>query len=356
MANLSNKRIEYIVIAATWLLFFLWPWFTQWYALMVDGSPFSSELLGRVHVYLTAYLVLFLLHHCLAFPLGFGRKHYGWYAVNVLVIVTGFCVFLVQVSPATELRSHDPFAFVTSRNMPRLIIALLMLGVDAGALAALKAREQRQRLVELEQQNLKQELEYLKHQFNPHFFMNTLNNIHVLIDIDKERAKRCLVEFSQLMRYILYEGNGAFVPLSNEVEFISQYLSLMKIRYSDCVELLFQMPEQTTKSLQIPPLMLVTFIENAFKHGISYRHHSFVHIRLHESEDGQWLLFECVNSRHAQAQSDAQGGIGLENVRKRLDLIFDTNYQLTVDDRDPQQYSVSLKLPTHYANQMPGNR
>lgn len=355
MANLSNKHIENIVIAAIWLLFYLWPLFTQWYAQMVDDSPFSSELVGRVHVYLTAYMVLFLLHHFVAFPRCLDQRHYRWYALNVVVIVTCFCVFLVQASPVSELRGHDAFSFVTSRNMPRFIIALLMLGVDAGAVTALKAREQRLRLVELEQQNLKQELEYLKHQFNPHFFMNTLNNIHVLIDIDKERAKRCLVEFSQLMRYILYEGNGAFVPLSSEVEFISQYLSLMKIRYSDCVELLFQMPSQT-KSLQIPPLLLVTFIENAFKHGISYRHHSFVHIRLHESEDGQWLLFECVNSRHAQAQCDEKGGIGLENVRKRLDLIFDSNYQLTVDDRDPHQYSVSLKLPTHYANQMLGNR
>jgi len=177
--------------------------------------------------------------------------------------------------------------------------------------------------------------------------MNTLNNIHVLIDLDQELAKRSVVELSKLMRYALYEGNGTMVSISHEIEFLQHYISLMKLRYQNQVELYCEMPDEVTGEVQMPPLLLATFVENAFKHGVSCLSHSFIHISLAIDSGAQTIRFRCVNSQHGHSPStnDGHHGIGLENVRKRLDLIYAERYQLSIDEHSDKQYVVDLTLP-----------
>ena len=370
----TNKKVN-LCIAAIWIVVFACPLLLHYYFYLADDLLLDWYDLGRTYVFLFAYLILFLLHHYLVIPLLYARKRYWMYALAVVVMLSGFA-FLTRNTPHAphhrrpmrehvnrpdseerrpesrlgnprptkpEFRKPHRHPLLAPPDVARLIIALLMLGVNLGADAMVKSQEQRRRLTELEQQHLKQELDYLKYQINPHFFMNTLNNIHVLIDIDQEKAKRSLVELSKLMRYTLYESNSRMVLLSQEIDFITQYLSLMKLRYSDKVEIVCQMPDMTN-GLQIPPLLLVTFIENAFKHGVSYQQHSFIRIALAVDDDNKTIHFECCNSRHLLKQSDESGGIGLENVRKRLDLIYDKNYKLQVDEDNQEQYRVTLEL------------
>ena len=205
-------------------------------------------------------------------------------------------------------------------------------------------------MAELEKQNLEQQLEYLRYQINPHFFMNTLNNIHALVDIDPEKAKNSIILLSKMMRYILYEGDKNTIPLQREVAFIENYIALMRMRYTDKVSINVDMPkgivgakdqgsERANEEWEIPPLLLITFVENAFKHGVSYRQESFIDLYI-GIEDGQ-LIFRCRNSK-AQEPNQEKGGVGLTNVKKRLDLIYGTNYTLNIKDDDT--YSVDLRI------------
>ena len=170
--------------------------------------------------------------------------------------------------------------------------------------------------------------------------MNTLNNIFALVDIDPEGAKTSLLQLSKMMRYALYESTGRTVPLRLELESVHHYLDLMRLRYTDNVRIDVELPDPLPEVV-IPPLILVTFLENAFKHGISFSKPSFVHFKL-EANDRN-LIFRFTNSVGAATQEE-KGGIGLDNVCKRLDLIYGKDYSL-VTESDEDVYQLTLTLP-----------
>ena len=200
-------------------------------------------------------------------------------------------------------------------------------------------RDERQ-LKEMEKENLRTQLVNLKDQINPHFFMNTLNNIHALIDVDTEQAKEVLIELSKLMRYVLYESNSEKLPLKRELDFLRSYVALMSIRYTDELDLKLDIPEDVPDVL-IPPMLSVSFVENAFKHGVSYQHPSFIHISIKPGVDN--VYFSVLNSCFKETVKE-EGGIGIENTRKRLDLIYKENYSLDIVKKD-NQFSVILIIP-----------
>ena len=171
---------------------------------------------------------------------------------------------------------HVPPPFIGQHDIVAFFVVILMWGMNVGIKVYFRSRIDRKKLVQLEKENLEQQLEYLKYQINPHFFMNTLNNIHALVDIDPEKAKGTILELSKMMRFVLYEGNKQGVPLSREFDFIRNYITLMRLRFTDKVSISVDLPTEAPDCL-IPPLMLITFIENAFKHGISYKHDTFIH-------------------------------------------------------------------------------
>ncbi len=227
---------------------------------------------------------------------------------------------------------------------PRLLMALLMIGSSLAI--AVFFRTQREILLYKEQEalHLQSELDYLKFQINPHFFMNTLNNIHALVDIDSELAKQAIIELSHLMRYLLYESNQSTVPLRRELTFVRHFLELMKLRFDESVSLTYEEPDSSAAGLEanIPPLLLLTFIENAFKHGISHREPSFIGIKV-SIEDRQ-IHFHCANSNFGAMQGQ-KGGVGLENVRKRLQLIYPDSHNLKVIP-DDHVFTVDLWIPS----------
>ena len=222
---------------------------------------------------------------------------------------------------------------------------ILMFGANLGIKGYFRSRDDRKQLAELEKQNLEQQLEYLRYQINPHFFMNTLNNIHALVDIDSEKAKDTILELSRMMRFVLYEGNKQSVPLSRELDFIRHYVALMQLRYTDKVRIEMDLPSEV-HDRQVPPLILITFIENAFKHGVSYQHESFVEVKV--AEEGDKLHFSCRNSKAGTSPSlgrqEGTGGVGLANVRKRLNLLYGQNYSLRIHNV-ADAYSVELVIP-----------
>jgi hypothetical protein len=225
------------------------------------------------------------------------------------------------------------------------LLMFFMLGMNLGVKLFFKADEDTKRLKELEHKNVEQQLDYLKYQINPHFFMNTLNNIHALVDIDSEEAKTAIVELSKMMRYVLYESDKPLIPLMREVQFLDNYIKLMKLRVADNVPVKFEKsPDLPDASL--PPLLLISFVENAFKHGISIEKPSFIDVTL--SVNNGRLYFTCKNSKVGIKALD-HGGIGLTNVRKRLDLLFGTDYWLDINDGE-KEYNVELDFPLNKEN------
>ena len=170
--------------------------------------------------------------------------------------------------------------------------------------------------------------------------MNTLNNIHALVDIDPEKAKESIEEFSKLMRHVLYEGDKPTIPLPDELDFLRHYIALMRMRYADTVRIDLTLPERADGA-EIPPLVLASFVENAFKHGISYEKPSFVRVSV--SVEAGKIVFRCVNSRQGAEQVQSHG-IGLSNVRGRLNLLYGDRYTLHID-QDGEVYDVLLLLP-----------
>jgi LytS/YehU family sensor histidine kinase len=211
----------------------------------------------------------------------------------------------------------------------------------------MKQSDNKRKMEELEKENLNQQLQYLRYQINPHFFMNTLNNIHALVDIDPAEAKECILELSKLMRYILYEGSKPTIPLDKETEFLKQYISLMRIRYQDNVKIEVELPG-SLPGVEIPPLLFISFVENAFKHGVSYDEDSFIKVKMEVIDD--MIHFQCVNSRHAPRHAngkDTRKGIGMENVKKRLDLLYGDDYVMEVKSGE-KDYGIYVVIPISY--------
>jgi len=244
-----------------------------------------------------------------------------------------------------KMKDKQPPVFFGEKDIIAIVVLILMCGMNLGIKLYFKTRKDQKKLKLLEKENLEQQLEYLKYQINPHFFMNTLNNIHALVDIDSEKAKETILELSKMMRFVLYEGNKEGVPLSKEFEFIRTYVQLMRLRYTDKVKITLDLPTEAPDKT-VPPLMLISFIENAFKHGISYQHDSFIDIKVeisHPSPLITHLLFSCRNSK-ADKPNEEKGGVGLANVKQRLNLLYDNNYTLNIQD-ETDVYNVELTIP-----------
>jgi LytS/YehU family sensor histidine kinase len=143
-----------------------------------------------------------------------------------------------------------------------------------------------------------------------------------------------------MMRFVLYEGDKKGVPLTKEMEFIRTYVALMQLRYTDKVKISLNLPDEVPDRT-LPPLMLISFIENAFKHGVSYQRESFIEIGVAVDDDR--LIFVCRNSK-ADVPNEEKGGVGLVNVRKRLNLLYDHDYSLCIRD-DADVYTVELNIP-----------
>lgn len=318
----------------------------------------NSKMLEEVHVSLeniliawlkiAPYLLIFIIHNSLIAPRLLLRKHrYVWYlVVNLLTITAVFS--LVAIYEKYAPYDTEPYilngkaSFTDLAIYWNILLGFFMTGLNMGIKLLYRSLRDEQQMEELKRQNLQAEMDYLRYQINPHFFMNTLNNIHALIDIDTEYAKSAVIELSKMMRYVLYESGSETISLKKDIQFIENYIELMRIRYDSSIDICLDYPATIPNKVAIPPLLLIVFVENAFKHGVSYNHASFIHIRIGYRDDAVTAVIS--NSRHEKSRPGTTG-IGLENVKKRLALIYQDNYTLSIDDSDPAVYTVKLIIP-----------
>lgn len=374
------RSYTWLIYAIIWGMVWGYPAFTAIFVAVKAGSAVLWD--GVLHAWMgiLSFFLLFLLHRLPVRRL-FMRRHIRIYLFFVAGLLCLFALFrhywseeIPRVSSVQEHRipphgqpsvgkpfpgrdapprpprpaGYGPRGGVPMPLLLDLVIAVLMLGFDLAITLFARYQEEQEKARRLEAAHLRNELEHLKAQVNPHFFMNMLNNIHGMVEMDPARAQVMIMELSKLMRYVLYEGAKPRTLLSKEAEFIASYVELMRKRYSSRkVRISLELPEGNQEHVFLPPLLFISVIENAFKHGISYQNLSFVEIRLCLEKDT--LRLDCVNSVHRRPPMDGRtGGVGLANLRQRLQLLYGDGFTLNITEKEGKTYHVNLIIPCEY--------
>ena len=356
MNSVRNERILYVVV---WAIIAVLPLVLEFWK-FINNSEFAWKFVFLWWTGMIPLIVIFLIHNHFLLP-RFMKK--GKMKRYFLIVVLMLSVYGTAQYVAVEHRvrkefkerpapPRPPFEFGERHMPPRpfpfpllfnLMLASMTIGMNVAiSLVFAYNREQANRR-EQENKRLLEELKYLKQQISPHFLMNVLNNIHELTEENIKEAQNMILELSHLMRYVLYESENEMTTLASESRFISSYVSLMKKRYVEgIVKVSLDVHENPSKDIHIPPLLFIPFIENAFKHGVSYNNATYIDIKLYEMNDR--ILFSCENTVPQSKQLPAKGGVGLANVRRRLDLLYGDDYSLRIADKD-NVHSVNLIIP-----------
>ena len=344
-------------------------------AILIIATPLINALLmayqtnGKTDITHTAFdmwiitcpfCFLFLINNYILIPALLLKKLYAGYMAAIILVIPLLFIIVPQLIDLFHLEGiarhpsqlvppppiiskenihHSPFP--PSITFTHIIVAILLVGFNIAIRLFLKSLHDDERLKELERERLKAELKYLKYQLNPHFFMNTLNNIHTLIDFDKEKAQKSIIELSKLMQYVLYEADKGLISLPKEVQFLEHYLKLMQLRYTDKLQVTFHTP-LIIPDVLVPPLLFISLLENAFTHGISHCHESFIEANI--SIEANTIYFTCKNSIATQPNKNRHQGIGLPNIQNRLKLLFGNDYTLDAEEKE-NQYHILLIIP-----------
>ncbi len=351
----SRRNVFTLLHIVAWIIVFILPLYffaSEWAR--------NSSFLYRYYVSACVYGLLFYLNYFLLVPKLYFNKKRSYYLIVTAVVITllffveGFLTTHLFHQTTTEKEVQAMLQnFAAQHNLSRppfgqfhlfqfILVSILITGFSIGLRISEKYSQQEKHQKELEKVRLSTELAFLKNQVSPHFFFNTLNNIYSLIQINSDDAQKAVLKLSKLMRYLLYESEQGAVKLEQEIDFMNNYIDLMKLRLSNKVDLQVKFPDQSN-GLMIPPLLFIPFIENAFKHGISYKEKSFIHISLAVCPED--ILFECSNSTLNSAENrDSQfSGIGLDNVSKRLNLLFPEKHEMELNQAD-NVFNVRLKI------------
>ncbi len=359
-----NNKIKILIHIAIWgILFVFFP------LLIYIDSMYDTIFLRRSIVQTIIFICIFYLNYFILIPKLYFKNRIIAYVTSIFfLLILSVFIFNYQEnindakmeSMRNEMHFGKDFkpGFENSEKnkMPKfsprpskkwpyynfVLISLLIAGISLGLRLSEKLIQNERSRKEVEKEKLNSELAFLKNQVSPHFFFNTLNNIYSLVEVNTAEGQKAIIQLSKLMRYLLYESEHGNTLLSREIEFMSNFVDLMKLRLSSKVELKVVFPKKYN-DFEIPPLLFISFIENAFKHGISYIEPSFININM--SINKKEMYFWCSNSLITKEKEDIKtaSGIGLENVKKRLDLLYPDKHSLIINKTEVF-YSVALTI------------
>ena len=263
-----------------------------------------------------------------------------------------------NVAPPQGGNSHNPsfdkndymqkkdqhlFPYQTTRNIENILVLLLCIVISLTLKISENYSNVQNALREAEKNKTEAELNNLRNQLNPHFLLNTLNNIYALIQFDTEKAQKAVQDLSKLLQYVLYDNQQNYVSLNKEIDFIKNYIELMKIRLNDNVVVKEEFNVSSESYTQVAPLLFISLIENSFKHGISPDEKSYINIHIDEDEKNHKIRCLISNSYYPKNDTDKSGsGVGLEQVRRRLELMYKGKYSWTQYITDDNKKYVSL--------------
>lgn len=345
----ARKQIigENLLYGMIWALVYLIP--------IMNAKLMSEEHVNFSNVFIawikvSPYLGLFLINnYILARFFLINKRKIHWYALCTVVLLTiSFIIIefyernLVHVEETLVLSKH---ASLTDLEWYwNILLGSFMFLANDGIKLLYKEMQDEFDFERIKNESTQAQMENLRYQINPHFFMNTLNNIHALIDFDPECAKKGIIELSAMLRYVVYDTSSQSISLDKEIEFINNYIELMKVRFSSDVDIKFNYPQHNTSKRQIPSLILIVFVENAFKHGVSYHKDSFIHIDIEADENYVSAVIKNSINDSENKKIDSYKGIGMDNVRKRLNLIYEDKYSLESKINE-DCYIVKIKIP-----------
>jgi len=339
----KNKALKYIIQLIGWGIVFGFPLFFNW----KEADPMTwTKYLGYVFVPVVFMIIFYMNYFFLIDRLLFRRGVIQFLAVNLALFVVlsllldGWhgCYAIHVLGEKHHGGGPPKMMFILRDGMMMALTAALSVAIRMTENWYVIEDEKK----ELEKARTEAELQNLKSQLNPHFLFNTLNNIYSLIAINPDRAQYAVHDLSRLLRHVLYEDKQLFVSLDQELIFMKSYIELMSLRLSDKVDLQISMPDDG-KGIRVAPLLFITLIENAFKHGISPNGKSFIHIAFQVEESGK-MCCRIENSYYPKKDNDRSGsGIGLENLKKRLGLLYPGKYSLKTG-REEEAYVAELVL------------
>ncbi|MCB0775175.1 MAG: histidine kinase [Chitinophagaceae bacterium] len=337
----TKKWITVIFHMLAWMIVFVLPLLFRYF--YDDGARHNPENNGFSYLqFLTGLLWVgtFYLNALVLSPLFIYKKKIGLYTVIILgwyaIVLSLHSIFFHLFISSRPFRFADSLFF----NLPPFVltlgasIAYRMLGDKAKN----EVREQQK-----QEENLKTELSFLRSQISPHFVFNILNNIIALARLKSDQLEPTVMKLSSLMRYMLYETDAEKVSLQNETEYLRNYIDLQQQRFGEKVRIDSSFEVPVGCSYEIEPMLLIPFVENAFKHGVGLIHDPAITIRLHVKDN---ILYFSVNNKYNDSSTETRDnikGIGLPNVKRRLNLLYQKNYTLQISEKDGL-FSVSLEL------------
>jgi len=353
MKQTQNNKIHLLLIHITgWGLFFGLPFLMFW---KYPDFNIMENVLHHAVTVLSLMTVFYLNYFILTEKLLFHRETSKFLLYNfLLIIILGIAVHFWQESNMPQMPHNEHFphemlphgiSFLLRDCLSLLVVAVLSVTIKmTGKWYNTEAERQ-----EEEKERTEAELINLRQQLNPHFLFNTLNNIYALIAVSPEKAQNSMLELSKLLRYVLYENNGNFVTLERELNFIHNYVELMRIRLNSDVDMKIVI-NIADKGKSVAPLLFITLIENAFKHGISPVFPSFIDVDIHQNNDKE---LHCIirNSYFPKDESDQSGsGIGLENLRRRLEILYPQEHMLRTE-KEGNTFIAELIIPLKQINE-----
>ena len=337
MDNISKdiRFIEPVIHILVWAVFFGFP------LLLMTNESSEIDWNRMLHhtIVPVSFCIVFYLNYFLFIPRFLFRDSTRlWVIINIVtVLLSGVVMQMCQVylrppempGSVPHFRFNPGILFFLRDVFSLVLVVGIAAAVQLGRrwMRAERARrEAEKQVIEAERRRTEAELKNLRNQLNPHFILNTLNNIYALIAFDTDRAQATVSDLSRLLRYVLYDNQQDTVPLSKEIDFIRNYIALMRIRLTDDVTLTTDIEVSDDSRTEIAPLLFISLIENAFKHGVAPVGRSFISVSI--SETPEEIRCDIANSCHPKASSDKSGsGIGLEHLRKRLGLIYPGRYE-----------------------------
>jgi two-component system LytT family sensor kinase len=357
----NNKKILSIgVHIVAWACFFTVPYLVFFPRLRESISDHMLVLIICNNLFLVAF---YYLNTLVLIPKLLVKRKWVLYAISIAASLLFFLYVPRQIASLVaepEVFNPNNREFIrnpTFQGKPRfpgnrrrpiadpyntaLFLLVFTFGTAISAIQRWLKTEQNRK--ETEHEKLNTELSFLKSQVNPHFFFNTLNNIYSLAVVRSEKTAPAVMKLSSIMRYILTETQRDMVPLNNEVDFIHNFIDLQQVRLTDKVQVHFS-AEGNTTTLLVAPLLFIPFVENAFKYGVSTKESSSIDITLRT--EGNKILFSAVNYIVPSENNLMENtGIGINNVKRRLELMYADRHKLTTTEKD-NYYIVHLEIET----------
>lgn len=340
---MNNKGTYIGIHVVCWAFMFLSP---LMFADRVNGVEWSELLHGSI-MPLTLCITFYLNYFLLVPKFLIQKKQNEYFLINALIIV--FMSLFLHYTMMNGFERNNQIREITITPPPELFFVIrdmftqfLSVCIATSIRLSIQWGQAEQARKEAEVEKADAELKNLRNQINPHFLLNTLNNIYALIAFNSEKAQTAVLELSKMLRHILYDNNRPTVNLKDEMTFLENYINLMRIRLQSNVKVNVDIHIPDPCTIEIAPLIFISLIENAFKHGVSTTQPSFININI--NADASKIECRITNSNFPKTRTDKSGhGIGLEQVGKRLELSYPGRYEWTkgISD-DGKEYSSKI--------------